>query len=66
MILGSWTFIGVVLLLVLIALIAMIWMNTVVKRNATRTLARLESLEARWSSPAMEQARQALRARSRQ
>ncbi len=65
-ILGSWIFAGAILLVVLIALIAMIWMNSVVERNATETLARLERLGTRWTSPAAERAREALRARSRQ
>jgi Na+/melibiose symporter-like transporter len=65
-ILGSWIFLGVVILVVLIALIAVLWMNSVVKRNVTRTLARLEHVEMRWSSPAAKRARQSLRARSRQ
>ena len=66
LILGSWIFLGVVILVVLIALIAVLWMNSVVKRNVTRTLARLEHVEMRWSSPAAKRARQSLRARSRQ
>ena len=64
-VLASWIFFGVIVLLVLIALIAMIWMNRVVKRNLRQTSARLDRLEARWNSPAAVQAREVLKARSR-